>query len=373
MSMSKALSQDVYSSPLRRVSLTDVEKELANLWDGLSRETNGGQTLTRACMSTLVIYCDTRIEANTILDELPEIVNAHPARVLLLVGESEENEDLTAYISVHYCQVSEGWQLCAEQVTVYCRASAVRRLPSIPRFLCIGNLPITLWWVSSQPPPLAGELFYNQAANANQVIFDSIGWREPAKGVQAVAHWIAGNHEHIIYSLAWRRLKMWRKLISDVLDPAVTPNALDTVNRLEIEHGPHALPVAWLLVGWLAVRLNWRPVSGKVVSPSATNWRFEGGGKRIDVLVKRLDEGDARLYQMLWRWGGKHSDALLFSQLSERTLGVRKASSQVTETVIAMPDIGHAQLVARQMAHRFHDELFEQVQDVSSQMASVLS
>lgn len=372
MTAAKSMSHNVHSSPPAPANLADIEKTLAGLWDSLSPSAIGGQTLTRACMSNLVVYCDSQGDADTVLEYLPRIIEIHPARILFLVGETVDKEDLTAYVSVHYRSVSEGWQLCAEQVTVYCQKSAAKRLPSIPRALCIGNLPITLWWVSSQPPPLAGEIFYNLAASADQVIFDSIGWRDPAKGIQAVAHWIAGNEDQVIYNLAWRRLKAWRKLMSESLDPAVTPGALHTVKRLEIEHGPHALPVAWMLVGWLAVRLEWQPLSAKVISQSAITWRFEREGSWVDVLIRRRDEGEARIYQLLWHWAGNDECTVAFSQLGERTLGVRRVAAHVAETVVAMPEVGHAELVAQQMAHRFHDELFEDVLALSNQMVGVL-
>ncbi|BBL71538.1 glucose-6-phosphate dehydrogenase assembly protein OpcA [Methylogaea oryzae] len=374
MSAPKSLAHTVYSSPPVAANLADIEKTLAGLWDSVSPSAGavGGQTLTRACMSNLVVYCDSQADANTVLEYLPRIVEVHPARILFLVGETSEAEDLTAFVSVHYRSVSEGWQLCAEQVTVYCHKSAAKRLPSIPRALCIGNLPIALWWVSNQPPPLAGEIFHNLAAGADQVIFDSIGWRDPAQGIQAVARWIAGNEEQVIYNLAWRRLKAWRKLMSESLAPEVTPGALHNVKRLEIEHGPHALPVAWMLVGWLAVRLKWRPVSAKVISQSAITWRFEREDGRVDVLIRRRDEGEARVYQLLWHWAGNGDCTVTFSRLGERTLGVKSVAAHVAETVIAMPDVGHAELVAQQLAHRFHDELFEDVLALSDQMVGVL-
>lgn len=372
MAAAMTTSGTVHSSPPIPANLGEMEKEMADLWATLTREAMEGRSLTRACMSNLVIYCDSQSEAETIVEELPKIIETHPARVLLLIGEAEDKDDLTAYISVHYRPVSDGWQLCAEQVTVYCHENAAKRLPSIPRALCIGNLPITLWWVSSKPPPLAGEIFYNLAASVDQVIFDSIGWRNPAKGVQAVAHWIAGNRKQVIYNLAWRRLKAWRKLVSEALAPALVPGALYTVERLEVEHGPHALPVAWLLLGWLATGLNWQPVGGRVISQASVTWRFENAGRRIDVLVKRRSEGNPWIYQLLWHWAGNDTNTVIFSQLSERTLGVKSKTAQVADTVIAMPEIGQAELVAQQLAHRFHDELFEHALELSNQMAGVL-
>lgn len=86
---------------------------------------------------------------------------------------------------------------------------------------------------------------------SDQVIYDSIGWTNPTQGMQAMSRWVAAEcSEHVIFNLAWRCLKPWCRLLSEVLDPAVHAGALERVSQVTIEHGPHALAIALLLLGW---------------------------------------------------------------------------------------------------------------------------
>ena len=66
-------------------------------------------------------------------------------------------------------------------MTISAPPAQVDRLPFAVRALVIGDLPTNLWWASNQPPPLAGSLLYELAENAQQIIYDSLGWPDPAR------------------------------------------------------------------------------------------------------------------------------------------------------------------------------------------------
>ena len=75
-------------------------------------------------------------------------------------------------------------------VTLHAGGAAVDRLPFAVRALLIGDLPVNLWWQAHVPPPLAGALIYDLAETAQQVIYDSVGWPDPARGMAATAGWL---------------------------------------------------------------------------------------------------------------------------------------------------------------------------------------
>ena len=172
----------------------------------------------RACMSNLIIYCDSSAEAKIISDELIEIVDAHPARVLLLIGKGQpRNGTIEAFVSIYHTEVRDGLQVCAERIDVLSSSQATGRLPSVARSQLIGDLPTALWWASRQPPPDAGDVFFELAELADQIIYDNMGWTNPAKGVSTMTRWVASQQDqHVVYNLAWRRTATWRKLISQV-------------------------------------------------------------------------------------------------------------------------------------------------------------
>src|SRR5262249_29551299 len=145
------------------------------------------------CMSNLVIFCDRADAAAGVAAQVPEIVAAHRARVLLVVGEPGDGADgagVTASVLVRRLQAGRTRQRLSEQVAVHASAGSVVRLPSAVRALLIGDLPINLWWHSSQPPPLAGPLLYDLAENAQQIVYDSLGWVELARAVAATHSWL---------------------------------------------------------------------------------------------------------------------------------------------------------------------------------------
>src|SRR5262249_37436045 len=162
---------------------------------------------------------------------VPDIVALHPARVLLLACEPEaESAELTASVGV-WRQPGGGQQICSEQVTLHARGHAAERLPFAVRRLLIGDLPTNLWWAAKQPPR-PRPLPHARAEPAQQVIYDSLGWAEPAAGVAAVADWLyqfrraplaalspgetskAEGRWRVASDLNWRRLKYWRRLLS---------------------------------------------------------------------------------------------------------------------------------------------------------------
>src|SRR5262249_49690613 len=160
-----------------------------------------------ACMSNLLIFCDRRDQADEVAMQVPQIVVAHPARVLLLVGEEDADNlnepsagsarqapqagGILASVLVRRLAQARDHRCFSEQVTLRAAGVAVAKLPFAVRGLLIGDLPINLWWRSQQPPPLAGPLLYELAENAQQIIYDSFGWLDPARAVAAASSWLA--------------------------------------------------------------------------------------------------------------------------------------------------------------------------------------
>jgi hypothetical protein len=115
MISSNAVSQ-VVTQPPKRVGIAHIEPELGMLWAQFNQTISGGHTVMRACMSNLIIYCDTPQEAEIISQEIAPIVDAHPARILLLVGNGKLSEgSIEAHIAIYYTALDDGWQVCAEK------------------------------------------------------------------------------------------------------------------------------------------------------------------------------------------------------------------------------------------------------------------
>jgi glucose-6-phosphate dehydrogenase assembly protein OpcA len=202
------------------VPLRLVEDELRRQMK--ARQGPDERPVHRACMSNLVIFCDQRAHAEEIAELVPAIVAAHPARVLLVVGEAAEAESpgVSASVLVRQPETGRHQHTFSEQVSLHAAAGGVGKLPFAVRALLIGDLPINLWWASQVPPSLAGPLLYDLSENAQQIIYDSRGWVDPARAVAATASWLreferalSGGRWRVASDLNWRRLKYWRRFV----------------------------------------------------------------------------------------------------------------------------------------------------------------
>lgn len=359
----------------RKVRIRDIPQELDTIWAGLHAELEPGQALTRACMSNLIVYCDDDGQAREVVQVLPDIVAPHPSRVVLLTGRGHTGEPgLDVFVSGLYSRLSGGIQVSAELVRVVADEGAIKRLPPVARAQVEGDLPTTLWWASHEPAPFTGELFHQLTAIADQIIYDSYGWLRPAQGMHAMSRWVAAQSSgFVIHNLAWRRLKYWRGLLSQVLDPNVQPGALSGVTAIHIDHGPHAVSMASLLVGWLASLLQWRVEGGQVVPGKHTVWRFLADGRQVPVTLERKQDLASAPCLLRWQWRSQGRDLqAVFADLGDRRLGILEAESDVPVRVVHGRQLSQGAMLAAQMAHRERDLVFERALDTGNRMTGVL-
>ncbi|ESS68279.1 glucose-6-phosphate dehydrogenase subunit [Methyloglobulus morosus KoM1] len=374
MTQKNGASKVVTQAP-KKVSIANIEPELGHLWAQFNQANSDGHAVVmRACMSNLIIFCDSPQEAEIINQEIAAIVDVHPARILLLLGNGKPSEStMEANVAIYYTALDDGWQVCAERIDIVSTSAMAERLPSVARSLLVGDLPTTLWWASQRPPPTAGETFFQLAELANQIIYDNVGWVNPAQGVAAMTRWVAAQQNiQIVHNLAWRRFAGWRKLISQVLDPQTEPDALESLHTIEIAHGPHALPMTWLLTGWLASQLNWQPIDGKRLSDSELVWRFRNNNQDIKVHVTRLPKGNPLIYQLLFDWGKPAlAGRICFKRLDNERIGISEELSTVPPRVFTVQVPERSTLVSAQLAQRNRDKIFENALKSSNAMTAV--
>lgn len=356
----------------RAVELATVERHLAELW---RQEGAGEAPVTRACMSNLIAVCRTGDESAVIANEIPAIVARHPARVFLLLADTQAaGVRLDAYVTTHAREVESAPQVVSEHITLEARGAATRRLPSAVRGLLIGDLPTTLWWAIPAAPPLGADLFAELSELAAQVIYDSLGWPDPPRHMVATANWATGDRvQQAVSDLAWRRLKLWRRMLAQAVDPAVAPGILETVREVTVEHGPHAMTQAWLLTGWFALRLGWRPVGGRVTGGTEAGWKFQAPHGTVAITVRRLGEGEAEIQavRIVGSPGGRATTISCVNTAPGRLAVTSDAAPGVIRTLSAQPQ-GRADLVSRQLPDLARDALFQNCLAFARNMAEAL-
>jgi glucose-6-phosphate dehydrogenase assembly protein OpcA len=355
------------------VELKDVERELARRLKAI--EGLGKGPVLRACMSNLVIFCDSPALAERVSAQIPEILSHHPARVLLLAGSAEASAKTTASVSVRGRLTGGGEWVCTEQVTLQAPGNALEDLPFSVRPLLVGDLPTNLWWAPAQPPPLGGSLLFELAEFSQQVIYDSIGWPEPAKGVVATTSWLGqsecgAGRRRVISDLNWRRLKFWRRMLAQAADPASAPGAIESITELRIEHGPHAVIQAWELASWIASRLSWSVQQAKVEPNVEICWKARAPHGMVNLRLVRLSEGpsEVRRVQVKCSIDGKPVVLNCFPQdayrLAVQPEGIDAALRTMTTQPQPLPE-----LIARQLSDRDYDPVFTESMAVARVLA----
>jgi glucose-6-phosphate dehydrogenase assembly protein OpcA len=309
---------------------------------------------------------------------VPQVVTLHPARVFLLLAEPEgQSGEVAAHIAIRAHEAEQHRVYC-EQVTLRAAGTAVQRLPFVVRGLVIGDLPTNLCWVPPLAPPLGGVLFHDLAEGAEQVLFDSIGWPQPARGVVAVAGWLEKlqrgqrpGQRRVAADLNWRRLKTWRRLLAQALDPTVAPGVLDGIKAIEVEHGPHGIVQALELVSWLAARVGWKARAGKVQPGVEVHWHLDGPHGPLRLSLRRREAGPPAILQMRLLCTVAEKEAALRFTAEEdgRRLAVVPEGIAAAPRTVTVPQLSLAEMIARQLSDRDRDPVFRQSMAVAKVLA----
>jgi glucose-6-phosphate dehydrogenase assembly protein OpcA len=362
-------------APEHYIDPVQIERELATIWATIDgQEKDAGGTVTRASMSNVMIFCDGEVQALDAADRIPLLVQHHPARVLVLaLIPDQPTENVKAWVTAHCRRTSDGTQLCAEHIELRFGASSAERAASVVRSLLIADLPSAMWWMSPRAPALAGAVFGAFAPMAQQIIYDSVGWSDPPRAVLAMTRW-AKTHRTVIFNLAWRRLKPWRRILAQSLAPTLVPGALQRIADIELHHGRNALPVAWLLLGWLASRLGWRPQRGVASAGDQLVWHFASDHGPLQVKLHRSDSQQPLIERMRIAWQGDGKRPAGSAEYRHEGHHIRHfpGDPALLPSSIPAPEQRPEQMVAAQLAHRAGDALFSEAIAISEAMARVM-
>jgi len=365
----------------RPVPLRDIDRELTRRVKAV--QDPGDAPVLRARMSNLIIYKDRADDLDEVIADVPAITAIHPAMVFLLVASaSDEEGELTARISVRERLAGGGRTAASELVVLDATGRAVQRLPYVVRGLALGNLPTNLLWSSATPPAFDGPILHELADHAEQLLYDSLGWSDPWHGLARMAGWIgpferpggAGGARRIVSDLAWRRLKPWRRLLGQALDPAVAPGALESMREIVFSHGSGGEVAACLTAGWLASSLGWHVESARSRSGGESSWVFVSPHGRVNVRIVRHAEGLSELQHVCIDCSITTRDCLLDARLEGdgRGLIVRPMGLEAEPRSILIPRQTKAALVGQQLSDRIRDTAFHRSVHIAGTMAKAL-
>lgn len=361
------------------VTLKEVESELVHQVKKLQQDDH--VIVQRARMANLVIATSSKEQADVINRELNDLMVFHPARVILLIGDpSVDSKEVKASISIRPLTVGRQDRTYGEQITVEAGGCMIDRLAFAVRAHTIGDLPTNLWWASSIPPAMAGTIPFDLSEEADQIMYDSIGWHDPARGVAATGRWLkqiekfgVGGNQRLVSDLNWRRLKYWRRLLVQSLAPASAPGVADSAQEIVVEHGPHAVVQAWLLASWLTLRLGWTVEAGRIQANEEMIWRFQSPHGEVRVRLHRLDQGppNVRRVWIACRLGNVNGAINIVADQEIRLLMTLEGIDSAPRSLM-LPPHTDAEMIGRQLSDRENSPAFRDSMNVAQIMAQSL-
>ncbi|CCQ49004.1 glucose-6-phosphate dehydrogenase assembly protein OpcA [Crocosphaera watsonii WH 8501] len=187
------------------------------------------------------------------------IAASNPCRIITLCPTVGEDEGVKAQVSA-YCPINKRSQntlVCCEYITLTGTAAALERVGGIISELTISGLPTFVWWKAS-PEPEYG-LFKRLASQGDTLVVDSSTFSEPEGQLVQLGQMLEQNIP--LADLNWGRLSPWQELTAAAFDPPERRNAVLEIDRVTIDYEKGNATQALMFLGWLASRLQWKPVA----------------------------------------------------------------------------------------------------------------
>ena len=243
------------------VSIDLIEAELREIWQ-THRSGTDGLAASRASTFTFIVYEEPEsLQAdNPQHDDIAEAIAAvNPCRIINLCPTTEANVAVTAKVSA-YCPMQQRNQqslVCCETITLQGSAEELERIGGLISALTLSGLPKFVWWKA--PIKTESVLFQRLLSLCDNFIIDSSDFRDPVSTLNNISQLF--SQKAPIADLNWQRLSAWQELTAQGFDPPERRDAIPEIDRLTVDYEKGNISQALMYLGWVASRLQWRPVS----------------------------------------------------------------------------------------------------------------
>ncbi|XTZ10999.1 MAG: glucose-6-phosphate dehydrogenase assembly protein OpcA [cyanobacterium endosymbiont of Rhopalodia yunnanensis] len=189
------------------------------------------------------------------------IASANPCRIITLCPTVGEDNGVKAQVSA-YCPVnksSETTLVCCEYITLHGTAEALERIGGVISNLTISGLSTFVWWKAEPNPEYS--LFKRLVSQGDTVIIDSSIFSDPEGDLSRTIEMLADDVS--LADLNWARLGAWQELTAAAFDPPERRDAVQEIDRGTIDYEKGNPAQALMFLGWIASRLQWKPVGYK--------------------------------------------------------------------------------------------------------------
>ncbi|PSO53791.1 MAG: glucose-6-phosphate dehydrogenase assembly protein OpcA [Cyanobacteria bacterium QH_8_48_120] len=310
------------------------------------------------------------------------IAASNPCRIITLCPTLGEDEGVEAQVSA-YCPIDQQSQnttlVCCEYITLRGTAAALERIRGMISTLRLNELPKFVWWRATPQPEYA--LFQRLAANSELVMIDSSTFNNPEVDLLRAGDLIEQGMP--LADLNWRRLSAWQELAAEAFDPPERRSALGELDRVTIDYEKGNQAQALMYLGWLASRLQWRPVSYQIeggdyeirkIKFSAENQRsIEAELAAIPI----ADQGEISGDLISLRLSSTNLEADCCTVLCSETTGCMRmeagggAQSCRIEQVTPLFDQKTEKLLAQQLQRQTREVLYEESMSVTHEIVQL--
>ena len=315
------------------VDVAQIERQLRALWQ------QGGQTVSRACLFNLVVWCESETDRDRAGATIGELTSRHPCRAIVLFAEPVRAESsLDASIAAH-CHLAGGGrkQVCCEQISLHAGGAAVSQLAPTVLSLLEGDLPTVLWWRGNFLD--RADQFARMRGVADRIVFDSAQWPEPECWLAMLAAEVHEPVACLFADLSWTRLTLWRKLTADCFDEPAIRAVLPQLRRVTVSHGDGAgaRMRALLYAGWVAMELGWPPK----IAMERVMFRKCSGHDVADVGIESVElEADGALVRLQKNFA-EHTATAVATLPELCSLPRKQAFAPLTEAMLMSQEFDH--------------------------------
>lgn len=351
----------------------NLEELLGNLtraWqdEAISAAGGLGAVVRTSSLNLLIFSADAEAAAHA-EQLMPRLTSSHPCRAIHIQALPGPDAPLTATTHVHACEEKGVRTITCEQVTLKAGTAALDTLEGVIAPLLSPDLPVILWWRGN--PPFEGRLFDRLMQAADRVIYDSAYFLESEEDLPWALDLIDRNAEVDVAftDVNWARLTPWRALIAQFFDGAANLRALQGIDRVTVEYGDpnvddrHVASQAWLVVGWLASRLQWKPTD-RVPAGAEPIFTLQGPRETVTVQMKRCHSDGPRGVRAVELAGtspreGTYRVELLEDQGCARTVTTLEGVPPL-ERVVKSDSEAHGELIAAEVEMPGRDQVYEE-------------
>ncbi|MGB3493423.1 MAG: glucose-6-phosphate dehydrogenase assembly protein OpcA [Elainellaceae cyanobacterium] len=298
------------------------------------------------------------------------IASQNPCRVITLCPTLGEDQGVTAQVSA-YCPVqsASGSKLvCCEYISLRGTKVALERVSDLVKTLVIQELPKFVWWKATPNPEQ--ELFQSLSKSCNCIVVDSSYFSDAeSELLKMQAQLEAGT---FVADLNWHRLSPWQELAAAAFDAPERRSALLELDQIAVDYEKGNSAQAFLYLGWIASRLEWKPIEYKETGGDydLKHVIFEGAnGRRIEAelaAIPTADWGEILGDLVGIRLTSTNECADCCTILCSETTGCMRmeaggsAQSCRTEQVSALSDQRAEALMSQQLQRWGRDNLYEE-------------